>query len=71
MENYGHPDYECCTEEIDDRIAMGEWCSVKPLEHGGDYMDGERDARGKFQYKKPAVCLECQAEGGQKHAANA
>src|SRR6185295_15688731 len=36
-ENYGSPDFQCCTDDVNAQIDAGEWCGVKPVEHNSVY----------------------------------
>lgn len=44
--NYGHVDFKCCTEAIDEEIAKGEYCWKNPIGHGDIHM-------------KDGKCFEC------------
>lgn len=59
--NYGKQGFNCCTEFIDDRLSVGEWCEKKPLEHGDIYLAG-RTVGSKFILFTPIKCLECERE---------
>jgi hypothetical protein len=55
VENYGSPDYQCCTDAVNDKVDGGEWCAAKPLDHRDEYLeDGQ--------------CLKCVEEKVMKAA---
>lgn len=56
VDNYGSPDYQCCTDDVEQKVEEGVWCQDKPLEHRDDFMED-----GK--------CLECAHEQGSRQAA--
>lgn len=43
---YQDVNFECCTNDVEDMIAEGHWCSKKPKEHGLADMQG-------------GICLAC------------
>lgn len=55
------PDFRCCRDEMQNRIAAGQWCPRKPFEHGGAHIHGTFK-RGKFIFEIPVRCGECENE---------